>query len=233
MNKILIDTNQYNLVITKNASYSLEIIKDTNLYIKVLEDVEVDMTCLIQNSHVKICIDLLTNASLLVNQLALNSSLDLDFTLKKNSNLEYIASLITNIDSINKINITHENEFSNSKLVVNGVNVLNNKLYITINGTILKKSISSNLEENSQIINLKDGDSKIIPNLFINNHDVIANHSAFIGNFKDEDCYYLRSRGLNKDQVDNLLLKATLLNGMKLKYDKTKFIYVIKNNKWR
>ena len=72
------------------------------------------------------------------------------------------------------------------------------------------------LEETSKIINLSDGDSKIIPNLIIDTKEVIANHSAFIGTFNNNDLNYLMSRGITKDIAYKLLIKSILLSNMKL-----------------
>ena len=96
---------------------------------------------------------------------------------------------------------------------------------------VFEKLTTIGYNTDSKIINLNNGDSKIIPNLIIDNKEVVANHSAFIGNFKEDEVNYLKSRGLNQETINDLLLKATLLNGMKLEYDKDKFIYFIRNYK--
>ena len=108
---------------------------------------------------------------------------------------------------------------NNSTIYTNGINLENNKLYFNLNGIVTKDSINSVLTENSTIINMDDGDSKIIPNLIIDTKEVSANHSAFIGTFSDEELYYLMSRGINKEMAENLLLKSILLKGMNLDKD--------------
>ena len=54
----------------------------------------------------------------------------------------------------------------------------------------------------------------IKPNLFIDENDVVANHSALIGTFKDDEIFYLMSRGLDKKDAENLLTKGFLLKGV-------------------
>ena len=50
--------------------------------------------------------------------------------------------------------------------------------------------------------------------MIINNEDVSANHSAYIGKIKDADIYYLESRGLPRSEIEKILLKASLLKGI-------------------
>ena len=231
MNKIVIDTKEFNLIINKNENYSLEIINTKVLNIKVLTNITSKVTILIPKTNININLELEENSNLLINQLSIDNNLNLDINLLKNSYLEYIISFLSSNDSINNITINHKESDSYSKVVTNAVNLSNNKLYLNMNGIIPKTSLNCFLEENSKIINLNNGDSKIIPNLIIDNKEVVANHSAFIGDFRKDEVNYLKSRGLSQVTINELLLKATLLNGMKLEYDKDKFIYYIRNYK--
>lgn len=231
MNKIVIDTKEFNLIIDKNENYSLEIINTQVLNIKVLSNITSKVTVLIPETNININLELEANSNLLINQLSIDNNLNLDINLLENSNLQYIISFLSSNDSLNNITINHKESNSHSKVVANAVNLSNHKLYLSMNGIIPKTSLNCFLEENSKIINLNNGDSKIIPNLIIDNKEVVANHSAFIGNFKEDEVNYLKSRGLNQETINDLLLKATLLNGMKLEYDKDKFIYFIRNYK--
>ena len=229
MNKIIIDTNNFDLIIKENNNYSIEILKSTNLNIETDSNIFSKITILSQDLDLNIKINKNKNSKLSINQLGINTNNNIKLYLNKNSNIEYVNSILTEKDSINIIDICHLKSDSLSKIIFNGINSNNKKFYLTMNGIILKESINCQLEENSRIINLTNGDSKIIPNLIINNKEVIANHSAFIGKFNDEDIYYLQSRGLTNNQAKHLLLKSTLLNGMNLEFDKDKFINVLLN----
>ena len=90
------------------------------------------------------------------------------------------------------------------------------KFYFVIDGIIDKRSCNSVLEENSKIINFKDGNSKIIPNLIIDNEDVSANHSAYIGSFDKNLIWYLNARGIDDKRAKKILTKAYLLGEMEL-----------------
>ena len=51
-------------------------------------------------------------------------------------------------------------------------------------------------------------EAKIIamPNLYIDEYDVIANHSATIGSISNDDLFYLMSRGLSKENATGLVV---------------------------
>ena len=54
--------------------------------------------------------------------------------------------------------------------------------------------------------------STICPNLLIDNYDVLSNHAAYIGKFKDEVLFYMMSRGISLDVAYRLLLNGFLIN---------------------
>lgn len=225
MNKILIDTRKYDLEIKNSDTYLIDTIQnDCSIKIKVLENVKAEIILFVKSSKVNIQIDLLENSHLIMNQLGINSSIHYSCSLLSSSNLFLVDSIISDIDSCNEIKLVHKEGYSNSKVIANGVNLDSNKLYFKIDGMIPKDSLEVNLEENSKIINLQDGDSKIIPNLIVDNKDIVASHSAFIGTFHKEDIWYLNSRGIDSDLAKKMLLKAILLNGMELRFSKDRFI---------
>lgn len=52
----------------------------------------------------------------------------------------------------------------------------------------------------------KTSSIKALPNLFIDEYDVIANHAASIGSLNPEDLFYLMSRGLNKEEASKIII---------------------------
>ena len=231
MNKIYIDTTNYELIIKDNETYFLESSKDIiNLNIIVEENINSKVIYMIKDSNVNLCLELKENSNLTINALGINSSISSLINLNKNTNLRFIESIISRVDTINKIKINHLGESSKSTYINNGINLGNNKFYFEVDGVINKDAKESFLEEDSLIINIGDGDSKIIPNLIVDNHDVVANHAAFIGNFKDEDIWYLESRGISKKEINEILIKATLFKGVE---EKDNFMKFLENNKWR
>ena len=226
MNKIIIDNDHYDLEINEDAFIIIN--KETNLNFIVKENNNYKIYLLIKNSLVNIKLKLNDNASLIINNLGIDASINYEVVLANNSNLKVVDSILSKVDSINNINIYHRGNNSQTKFYTNGINLENQKLYFNINGIVEKNSLNSIIDENSKIINLKDGDSKIIPNLIIDTKEVIANHSAFIGTFSNSDLYYLMSRGINESEVKKLLIKSLLLS--KMENNNEDFIKEIYNN---
>lgn len=214
MNKIFIDTKNYNLNIENDLVYEIHIQNDTDITISVLENVSSKINLFIKNSQVKITINNLENSNLIVNQLAINSSISLNINLNLCSKIRYNNSILTNIDSINDIMINHLESNSEANIFANGINLSDNKFFFLIDGIVNKDSLNVVLDEKSKIINIGEGNSKIIPNLIVNNQDVVANHSAFIGKFNDEEINYLKSRGISDKTAKKLLLISLLLGNM-------------------
>ena len=50
----------------------------------------------------------------------------------------------------------------------------------------------------------------------IDNYDVVSNHAAYIGKFKDEMLFYMMSRGISRDSAYHLLLNGFLIQSGKM-----------------
>ena len=73
-----------------------------------------------------------------------------------------------------------------------------------------------NLNQDSRIISYDKINNKIEPILLIDEYDVNASHSAYIGMFNDDYLFYLMSRGLSKKEANNVLLNAFLIGKLKI-----------------
>lgn len=56
---------------------------------------------------------------------------------------------------------------------------------------------------------------EINPNLYIDEFDVVANHSAYIGPFPSDIIFYLKTKGIGSKESRRLLLESFLLNDAK------------------
>lgn len=108
------------------------------------------------------------------------------------------------------ISIRHLSSNSHSEVFNHGVNVFSNKLKFLVSSIVPSDSYSCICNQDNQIINMQDGKSTIVPNLFIDNYDVDSSHAAYIGKFLDEDLFYLMSRGIKSDVAYRLLLRGFL-----------------------
>ena len=72
------------------------------------------------------------------------------------------------------------------------------------------------VDQVNRIINLTKNKCEIDPNLYIDEYDVNASHSALIGKFSDEEMFYLESRGINKTDALKLLIKGFILSNIEI-----------------
>lgn len=240
MNKIIIEKNKFidsqevidnNLIIDKDIDLFLENFSSNTLNIKVLEGVNAKINIFNKDSKVDFDIFLMNNSKLSVNFFSINSSSKVNISLKENSNFKYNHSLITEKMSINEINIVHDSPNSSSEIINHGFNYGEEKLLFKVDGFIGKNAIKTLATQDNKIINYKNGNSEILPNLFVDNKEVVANHSAYIGRFKEEILFYMKSRGINEKLCYNLLLKGFLIGNMDLDYlIRDKFLKII--NEW-
>ncbi len=207
----------------------LEIDSNIKLDIKVNKDVNTKLV-IIGNSDYEINVNLDLNASLIINSLNKDNSVNVKVNLLNKSNITYNHSVVSNKDSINSFVINHIENDSSSNISNYGVNTGNNKLFFTIDGVVNKKLSNITCNQSSKIINFKDGNSKIIPNLIINSNDIVANHAAYIGEIGEEEKFYMKSRGINEENIRKIVYEVTLLGKMELDEEKEDFNRII--NEW-
>ena len=200
----------------------LEIENTIKLNIEVDENIDTKLV-IIGNSDYDININLNENSSLLVNSINKNNSVNVEINLNEKSVITYNHSTLSKNDSINNFKVNHITSNSTSNLNNNGINLSSNKLFFNIDG-IVKKNLSNIVcNQSSKIINFNLGESKIIPNLIIDSNDIIANHSAYIGEIGEEEKFYLKSRGINEEDIKKIIYKAILLGKMELEEEKEEF----------
>lgn len=144
---------------------------------------------------------------------SIDSSSDVEIELSvPDVQLYYYYNNINYKDNYFNIRVLHSTSNTHSEVFNHGVNILDNKLTYKVDGVVPKSSSKCICNQENQIINMKNGKSTICPNLLIDNYDVISNHAAYIGKFKDEYLFYMMSRGISLDVSYRLLLNGFLIN---------------------
>ncbi|MBP3920375.1 MAG: SufD family Fe-S cluster assembly protein [Bacilli bacterium] len=146
-----------------------------------------------------------------------------------NYNLKTIAINKEKYDML----IYHNDSDTNSKVVNNGVNIKDGNISINVSSFVKKGNKNCNANQNNRIINLTNNKCTIKPNLYIDEYDVSANHSALIGNFSKEELFYLMSRGINKEESIKLLIKGFLMNNLDIEEEQKQKIENIISKYWR
>ena len=213
MNKINIkgDIKNKKIIIKENSSIYLDKVKGDICF-----DIEskVNLFIYLDSSDVDFTFNICSNFAL--NIFSINSSLNVDLNLnRENITINYAYSTINLGHNNYKININHNNCLQKSNIVNHGINVNNNKLSFIINAIVPRESVDIVTKQDSKILLVSDKGGYIEPNLLIDNDKIEANHSSFIGDFKDEELFYLESRGLSSLESKKLLAKSFLLGNMK------------------
>ena len=198
MNKILLDsTKSFN----KEGTYKLELDKDITINIES-DNVKL---YLVTKNDIKINFNIkksVTIYNITTNNIKMNAN------IYNNSKLDFYLMSITDKKITNEVNIYHQNKETISNVTCHGISYLKGDLKFSVNGYIKKGMINSVCNQSSRIINLDEGKSLIEPNLFIEEFDSIANHSAYTGPFDEKILFYLETKGISKKESFNLLLNG-------------------------
>lgn len=228
MNKLLIDNDviEEELIIETDLDITINFSDiSKNLTFQIMDGVCIRIFDTSSNTKNNIIYNIGNNCDVIVNKLSKNCSDKIIVNLnEENSKIKFYSSIINYENNIYEQNINHNNKNSESKIINHCINVLNNEFKFIVNGTIKKECQNTKFKQDNKIINLKNGKSYILPNLIVDNDDIEASHSAYIGTFDEEIIFYLMTRGLNEFASNNLLIKAFLLNSMILE-DKEQDIF--------
>ena len=136
------------------------------------------------------------------------NNITVDLNLLENANLEFYQMTITNNNIVNELNAYHKHKDTISNLVCNGISYDKGNLKFIVNGYVKKGMINSICNQTSRIVNLGNAKSLIEPNLFIEEFDSLANHSAYTGPFDKRLLFYLETKGISRNNAYKLLLKG-------------------------
>ena len=113
-----------------------------------------------------------------------------------------------------EIMIYHQASFTNSSLYNHGIVRDQGALSFHVSSFVSHGNVQCEVNQFNRIMNFTDNLCEIQPNLFIDENDVVANHSAYIGTFHDDELFYLQSRGIPYEEAILLLIQGFLLQGI-------------------
>lgn len=203
MNKILV--NEKELVIKSDDK--LELVENTNLIFQNQEAIEVTLYL---KASITMNIYFQRSSKVILHIFQEDVSLTMNYhQQKENSEVKVFHRIINNSNMSSTINIYQESSNVIGNYYHHGLNK-GQDLLLTVNGYIPKDLHSCILNQENKIITNNMESVRIRPNLYVDTQDVIANHGAYIGNFPQDNIFYLQSRGLNKNEATNLLVKGFL-----------------------
>ena len=241
MNKIVLDSNiKYTFDRRINYEYIDGFIKKIKL--RILKDTEVRIECKYKEDikyDIQIDIDDNVQLKLIEIKKHIDSKIQFKYTLGNNSKIEIIkVNDVKNINEKDIINlngeyatadlilktagiyvekydilVNHNKNNTVSNITTNGLNVDGN-IYFTVSAYVPQGKKNCICNQQNRIINLAQKECVIKPNLLIEDVDTTANHSALIGNFTDEELFYIQRLGIDKNTAVKLLIEGFIKNGI-------------------
>ena len=108
----------------------------------------------------------------------------------------------------------HNAAHTESHMLNHGVNIKEGSIDFQVTSIVYQGIKGCTLNQNNRIITMNDQKCNIEPILLIEEEDVVANHSAHIGQFDKEQLFYIMSRGIREDKALQLLIKGFLLESV-------------------
>ena len=128
--------------------------------------------------------------------------------------------------------IYHNAGNTNSNVVNNGVTIMNGNITFNVTSVVPNDIKGCNVNQSNHIINFNNKKSQINPNLLIDENDVVANHSAYIGKFNKQTLLYLQRLGINMNEAIKLLIKGFLIKDLNINEKNKKEIYASIEQYW-
>lgn len=125
--------------------------------------------------------------------------------------------------------LRHHGQASRSELNADGV--LAGKSSKTLRGTIdfVRGCRGSEGSEHENVLIIDEGvRNKTVPVLLCNEDDVAGNHGATIGHLRDDQLFYFESRGLSRDEAEQLFASAMVEKAALEAPDKTALASIVR-----
>ena len=232
MNKLIIDNvdELSNLIIHEDTDLFISL-KDSCGYINinVADNVCLSILELGNNTKNHVEFNLGENSKVITTRLCINTSDNIKINLNgKYSSINYNTSIINEYDNTYTELINHNCSNTSSLISNHAINIGSNDFILDIDAKVQSDSNDCDTNQDNKIINRSCGRSIIKPNLLVDNNLIDASHSAYIGNFNPNTIFYLQTRGIPKEKIEQLLIVGFLLEKMNLQeHDKEKVISVI------
>lgn len=139
-----------------------------------------------------------------------NTTLNEEITLEaKHASVEVLNVLLVGKQAklISNIMINHLYEATTSNFLNYAIAKDEADMILNNNAKIVKGAKKAVVMQKAKGLTLsKQSKIKAMPNLFIDEYDVIANHAAAIGSISKDDLFYLMSRGLEEAKASSLIV---------------------------
>ena len=150
------------------------------------------------------------------------------------SNVKICNSVIAINKVLCHVKVNHNAKNTTSFIYNNGITKKDGTIKFDVVSFAPKCASISKINQDSKIITLNDvNENEINPVLLIDSFDAEARHAAFIGNFKEEELFYLKSRGLNRRDCEDLLINGLIIGTLDICFDEKEKLKNKLKEEWR
>lgn len=150
-----------------------------------------------------------------------------------NSEINYHFSNISTNQANYHIIINHKAPKTISNIINRTISTNDTLVDYTIDSILPKNNYGCILNQETKIITNDSSNCYIRPNMFIDEEDVDARHASYIGKFKEDEIFYLMTRGLSLKESIKLLTKGYILSNINANEELEKTIINDINKYWR
>lgn len=253
MNRIIIDRNKLlpyegegvsiqNGVITffQNGDYCLEYLDSSEITLDIIIKDKVTVKLFIWSTHqaleVRSHYQLGRFSNLILFQFYCNKQVKEEVIFDLKGEYSKVSSSFSSISGGKEqyhMVINHQNHHVSSSIYNKCIGLDKSQIHMQIDSVLDKGNIDCTMNQNTRILTLGDVDAKIIPNMFIREDSVEARHGAVIGSFKDEEIFYLMSRGITEKEAIILLVKGFIFSNLTVDLEKREKILNCIQKIWR
>lgn len=186
------------------------------------------------NSNIKYL--LAENSILNINKFSINDMAKETITIDLegiNAEINYHFSNISTNQENYHIIINHNAPKTISNIINRTISTNDAMIDYTIDSILPKNNYDCILNQETKIITNDSSNCYIRPNMFIDEEDVDARHASYIGKFKEEELFYLMTRGLSLKDAIKLLIKGYILSNINVEEELEKIIINDINKYWR
>ena len=236
MNKIIVEKEE-KIQLTNNV-FNLEI-KTAKVIIEITGKVLINEIINTKEDNVEIIINLNKNSSLLYNRFLISDKINSNITINQENDSNAIFNY--SIIAYNKGKITFNSNIKgdnkNTNIYIRAVTEKKGSLNIACTSAAVKKTKENAILEDIRILLLNDEENIIIPDLLVSSNEVEVNHAATLSGLKQDELFYLMSKGLSREASANLIKNGFLINNLELPTSEQETIKELigrwKNESWR
>ena len=215
MNKITIEKDD-TLELKDNALYLEN--NCSNLILNIRGKVLINEFCHKKEDNITITINLDKNSELLYNRCLNidNMNTKIIINQKDKSSVEYNHSIIAHDKGKLELqaNVTGNNNKTNIK--VKAITKDLGSLVLKCTTDNKDNTTDNELLESLKILMLNDEESIIIPDLLVASNEVEVNHAATISGIRDDELFYLNSKGISIESAKKLISEGFIINNLNI-----------------